>query len=96
MTALVETLSKEYEFVLIDAPALTTAADALVLGQMADGVLLTVKPGVVDTKSAQTAKANLQQSHQKILGIVMNGGRAESVPLNPTWSDPTVFVKRSH
>jgi len=40
MASLIEYFSKSYDFVIIDAPPLVVAADALTLGKMTDGVLL--------------------------------------------------------
>jgi len=49
------------------------AADAPIMGRMADGVLLVVRPGVVDSESATFAKGVLKQSGQNVLGLVVNG-----------------------
>ena len=40
---------------------------------MTDGILLVVRPSVVDTASATRAKEFLEQSGQHILGQVING-----------------------
>jgi Mrp family chromosome partitioning ATPase len=48
------------------------AADAAALGQMADGVLFIVRPGVVDIGSAAFAKDLLKKSGQNVLGQVVN------------------------
>jgi capsular exopolysaccharide synthesis family protein len=73
MAALIEDCSSHYDFVIVDAPSLSVAADAPVLGRMADGVLLVVRPGVVDSVSATSAKEVLKQSGQNVLGLVVNG-----------------------
>ncbi len=73
MSSLIESLSETYDFVIIDAPPLLMAADALTLGKMADGVLLVARPEVVDSNSAATAKEALQRSNQNVLGLVVNG-----------------------
>ncbi|MDZ4874826.1 MAG: hypothetical protein CLLPBCKN_004222 [Chroococcidiopsis cubana SAG 39.79] len=49
------------------------AADALILGEMADGVILVTRPGVVDTDSAHIVKEALHRSGLNILGLVING-----------------------
>jgi len=54
MASLIEMFSVNYDF--IDTPSLSVGADAPVLGKMADGVLLVVRPGVVDSASAALAK----------------------------------------
>ncbi|MFQ4145391.1 polysaccharide biosynthesis tyrosine autokinase [Chlorogloeopsis sp. ULAP02] len=73
MAALIETFAVHNDFVIIDAPSLTVAADAATLGQMADGVLLIACPGVVDTASGLFTKEFLEKSGQHVLGMVVNG-----------------------
>lgn len=72
MASLIEYFSENYDFVIVDAPPLVLAADALTLGKMADGVLLVVRPEVVDYNSAAAAKEYLQRSGQNVLGLVAN------------------------
>ncbi|MCA1992757.1 MAG: polysaccharide biosynthesis tyrosine autokinase [Coleofasciculus sp. S288] len=73
MTSLVESFAQEYDFVIIDAPPLLVAADALTLGKMTDGMLLVVRPGIIDSASANKTKELLQQSGLNVLGLVING-----------------------
>ncbi len=73
MADLMETFVVNYDFVIVDAPSLTVAADAATLGQMADGVLLVVRPGVVDSVNATVARELLEKSGQNVLGQVVNG-----------------------
>lgn len=73
MTLLIKDLSKHYDYVIIDTPPLATASDALILGKMADGMLMIARPGVVDSSSAASVKEALAQSSQNVLGLVING-----------------------
>ncbi len=73
MASLIEHFSECYDFVIIDAPPLILAADALTLGRMTDGVLLVARPGVVDSTSAAAAKESLDRCGQNVLGLVVNG-----------------------
>ncbi|HEY9889182.1 MAG TPA: polysaccharide biosynthesis tyrosine autokinase, partial [Candidatus Obscuribacterales bacterium] len=73
MAALMEQLSAQYDYVILDSPPLVGAADAAVLGRMADGVLLIVRPRQVDSASALAAKALLQRAGAEVLGFVANG-----------------------
>ncbi|WP_199323778.1 MULTISPECIES: GumC family protein [Leptolyngbya] len=73
MTTLLETIAKDYDYVLFDTPPLAGTADAAVLGKMADGVLITVRPGVADAGSISAAKSLLDRSEPNILGLVANG-----------------------
>lgn len=78
MAALVQYCSSKYDCVIIDAPPLVVEAEALTLGKIAEGVLLVVRPGVVDFETATTAKELLKQSAQNMLGMVINGAVLES------------------
>jgi polysaccharide biosynthesis transport protein len=72
MAALIERLSANYDFVLIDTPPLTMTTEALILGKMTDGILFVIRPGLVDQDSAKYAKELLGQSNQTVLGLVVN------------------------
>ncbi|MDZ8050436.1 MAG: GumC family protein [Aulosira sp. ZfuVER01] len=72
MASLMQNFAANYDFVIIDAPALNVAADAATLGQMADGVLFVVRPGVVDSVNAAMAYDILEKSGQNVLGQVVN------------------------
>ncbi len=80
MATLIESFPDSYDFVIIDTPSLTVAADAPILGKSADGTLLVVRPGVVDAASARSAKELLERSGQNLLGQVINGVISENEP----------------
>ena len=73
MASLIKNFSEAYDFVIIDAPPLVLAADALTLGKITDGVLLVARPRVVDSTNAAVAKESLERSGQNVLGLVVNG-----------------------
>ncbi|BAU10062.1 capsular exopolysaccharide family protein [Leptolyngbya sp. NIES-3755] len=73
MTVFLETVSKDYDYIVFDTPPLAGTADAAVLGKMADGVLIAVRPGVADAASVAAAKSLLARSEPNILGLVANG-----------------------
>ena len=64
--------ARNYDFVIIDSPSLDTAADAPILGRMADGVLLVVKPDRINRAQANFAKEILQREGINVLGLVFN------------------------
>ncbi|MDJ0675332.1 MAG: polysaccharide biosynthesis tyrosine autokinase [Calothrix sp. MO_167.B42] len=80
MATLIHDFAIDYDFVIIDAPALTVAADAAILGQMADGMLLVVRPGVANSVDATITREILQQSGQNVLGQVVNGVITQNEP----------------
>jgi polysaccharide biosynthesis transport protein len=87
MRMLIDYWSESYDYVIIDTPALDMTADAPIMGRIADGVLLVVKPGSVDRSQATFTKEVLDQSGLNMLGIVFNGvasqfdSRSYSAPL---------------
>jgi polysaccharide biosynthesis transport protein len=62
MSNLIQTMANQYEYIIFDTPPLAGTADAAVLGKMADGVLMVVRPGVANSDSAIAAKSLLARS----------------------------------
>ena len=69
----IERWSQSYDYVIFDTPSIDTTADAPIMGRIADGVLLVVKPGSIDRAQASFSKEILDQSGLNMLGIVFNG-----------------------
>ncbi|GAX40944.1 capsular exopolysaccharide family protein [Tolypothrix sp. NIES-4075] len=82
MTSFIDMLSQSYDYVIFDTPPLVGTADAAVLGNMVDGVLIVVRPGVVDSNTATAAKSLLARSEANILGIVANAVNVKHEPDN--------------
>ncbi len=87
MSVLMQQLENDYDFIIIDAPPLGVEAEALTLGKLADGMLLVARPGILEHQSARRAKELLQQSHQNVLGLVVNGFLSESQIPNLSYYD---------
>jgi succinoglycan biosynthesis transport protein ExoP len=77
---MIKTFSAEYDVVLIDAPPVLAATDATIWGSIADGVVLVYQVGRVARGSLKRAKAQLDNVRANILGIVMNGLKADISP----------------
>ncbi|WP_204140056.1 GumC family protein [Halomicronema sp. CCY15110] len=73
-------VAADYDFVVLDTPAINIAADVQILGRLASGVLLVTRPGVVDLGSALAAKERLAQFGSQVLGQVINGVVLEHEP----------------
>jgi polysaccharide biosynthesis transport protein len=80
MTQLMQKVSQQYDYVLLDGPSLVGMADAGILGKLADGVILVVRPGVVTSVGARAAKELLRRSSSNVLGIVANGVNLKQEP----------------
>jgi polysaccharide biosynthesis transport protein len=82
MGILIAEWTKEYDLVIIDAPPLTVAADATLLSKKASGIVLVMRPNIVDKDAAIQSKEILEQSEQNVLGMVLNGIPMESKKYN--------------
>ena len=73
MSDSIERWSDSYDLVIIDAPPLTVAADAAMIGSQVAGLLFVLRPNVADKESVQYASEIIGQSKLKVLGMVLNG-----------------------
>jgi len=71
MADLLARLREDADIVLLDAPPVTLATDAVELATRVDGVLLTVNAGHTRRGDAQRAKEQLAQVGAHLLGAVM-------------------------
>jgi Mrp family chromosome partitioning ATPase len=65
-------LSKEFDYVLIDAPPVSSYADAVLLGQMADGVILVVEANSTRRGTARMVKETFEGAKVRLLGAILN------------------------
>lgn len=77
MSDLVGRSRREYDLILIDAPPLPVTADVLTLSKLVDGIVFVTRPGVVELESAELAQETLETTGQKVLGMVVNGVKAD-------------------
>nr|WP_306254571.1 CpsD/CapB family tyrosine-protein kinase [Ornithinimicrobium cryptoxanthini] len=72
MERLLERLSKDYDYVVIDAPPVLAVTDAAVLSTLADGTIVVVGVGVVKRDTLSRAIAALERVDANVLGVVLN------------------------
>lgn len=65
-------LRQRFGFLLIAAPPLSTAAEGFLLGQMADGIVLTILAGSTQRAVAHKVRRNLELSNVRLLGAAMH------------------------
>lgn len=65
-------LRSEFDFVLLDAPAMSLGSDAIGLGSLSDGVVLVLKANASRKQTARQAVQSLQEGNAKVLGAVLN------------------------
>ena len=69
--------AEEYDYVLLDTPPVLPVTDALVLGNLVDGVILVLDSGEIKVEMARDVKNQLVQAGANILGVVLNKVRSE-------------------
>jgi len=65
-------LREEFDYVLIDAPPVSSCTDALLLGQKSDGVILIVEANSTRRETARAAREAFQAANVKLLGAILN------------------------
>jgi len=73
MSALLEELAGQVDVVLIDSPPILPIADAIVLAQRVDGVVLVLEAGKTSRTAARQAVERLEQVGGRLFGVVLNG-----------------------
>jgi polysaccharide biosynthesis transport protein len=65
-------LSLEFDLIIIDTPPALDAADAALIGRMADGCILVVRAGKTERGIAQQAQRQLALVGARLIGAVLN------------------------
>ena len=65
-------LRKAFDFVIVDAPPVSRYADANVLGQLSDGIVLVLEAEYTRREAARRSVESLRSSEVQILGAVLN------------------------
>jgi Mrp family chromosome partitioning ATPase len=72
MAALVRQLRDQFDYVLVDAPPVTHYHEAVIFGQMSDGVVLVVEANATRREIARQTKERLEAADVRLLGTVLN------------------------
>ena len=73
MRELIEELSEQYDYILVDTPPINVVSDASIVTNLLDGVLLLVRQGSSRKDSVRRAVSNLELTGIVPLGFVLNG-----------------------
>jgi succinoglycan biosynthesis transport protein ExoP len=65
-------LRKDFDYILVDAPALNLYTDAIALGRVADGVVVVLQADSTRRESALKGLENLRDAQIEVLGAVLN------------------------
>ena len=72
MSFLLSNLRKRFDFLVIDAPPVVPASDALLIAPHVDGVLLVVKAGSANRDLVIKSVEKLAMAQTSILGVAFN------------------------
>jgi len=72
MHKILEALSQQVDFIVIDLPPVNLVADALAISQWIDGLIITVRQEAASRKSVEYCMNQLSVIRSKILGFVLN------------------------
>jgi polysaccharide biosynthesis transport protein len=68
---IIETLKRQYDMVLVDAPPILHVADARIIAPLADALILVLRCGVTDRATAMEAYQRIQEDGLSLLGTVL-------------------------
>ena len=78
MKTLLDSLQKNYDYIILDTSPVNLVTDACVLVPESSGVLFVVRAGLSERGNVLRAVEQLERSHAKILGFVLNEVPRES------------------
>ena len=70
MAKLMEELTREYEYVIVDLPPINVVSDAIAMSKLLDGVIMVVRAGVSDRRMLEEAMRQLKLVNVRVLGFV--------------------------
>ncbi len=81
----IEDARKQYDIIIFDSTPVLSAADAAILGQKMDGVLIVYRVGVVSKGLLKRTATQLKQVKCNIIGIILNGMKPDISPDFPDY-----------
>lgn len=75
MGKLLDELSMEFDYILIDAPPINLVTDAAIIANKINGVLIIARQGTTTVDSLKQAVASLDRVGANILGFVLNDAK---------------------
>lgn len=91
MQDLLQTVSADYDYVIVDASNALAINDAIVLAPLVDGVMLVVDAHRTPRPLLQRTRKRLEQAHARLLGVILNRVDPES-PLYATDYDDRYYA----
>lgn len=75
MSAVLEQLKQQYDYVILDVPPVGVVTDAAVLAPKVSGILLVVRQGIARHEGINAAINQLQLANGNVIGFVMTGAK---------------------
>ncbi len=72
MKSLIEYLSEQYEYIVIDTPPINTVADAQIVSTLVDGMILVAKSGKTSSDELKYAIESIDHAGGNMCGTVLN------------------------
>lgn len=69
---LMQLLKKNFDFIILDAPPVLPASDAMLMASRTDGTILVIKSGHVEKKILKSVVESFNNANLPILGILLN------------------------
>lgn len=73
MKSLIDSVSKEYDYILVDVPPVNAVSDARVIANLLDGVLYLVRQKQTELDAVRHGIAQLKLAEARMLGFIING-----------------------
>jgi capsular exopolysaccharide synthesis family protein len=71
MNTVLETVSKIFDYIIVDLPPVTVVSDALAMANKLDGMIVVVRKDYCDQRALAETMRRLDQVQAKVLGFVM-------------------------
>jgi capsular exopolysaccharide synthesis family protein len=69
---IIESLSKDYDYIIFDTPPVSVVTDAAIISRLVDGVLFVIRQGYTTYDAANHAKENLVKVNANVIGCIFN------------------------
>ncbi len=73
MKEIIDEMSKHYEYIFVDTPAIAPVADTAIISKLVSGLIIVARQGVTEKKVIEDCVERMLFSNAKILGFVING-----------------------
>ena len=77
MARLIEKISENYDFIILDLPPVNIVPDALIVSPFVDGMILVTRENYLERRELNKCIRQLELSDVKVLGFVMNATKED-------------------